>query len=221
MSSPDNELWQQSWRDGRMAFHQPEVNPLLVHYWPSLGLSPAARVFVPLCGRSLDLLWLAERGHQVVGCELSPVAVRDFFRLQRVRPRRTRQGALTLWQHGAIRIYCGDFFALTPEHLGPIAAVYDRAALTALPESVRWRYVEHLRRLLPESCPVFLLTAEDPEEGETEDRYPEISGEITRLYRAHYAIDLAHAERRLETRCEADGNEPQCIELRLYRLLPY
>lgn len=221
MSSPDNELWQQSWRDGRMAFHQAEVNPLLAHYWSSLGLPAGSTVFVPLCGRSLDLVWLAEQGHQVIGCELSPVAVRDFFRLQRVQPRRTKQGALTLWQHGAIRIYCGDFFALTPEHLGTIAAVYDRAALTALPESARSGYVEHLRRLTPENCPVFLLTAEDPEEGETDDRFPEISSEITHLYRARFAIDLAHSERRLETRREADGNPPQCIELRLYRLLPY
>jgi thiopurine S-methyltransferase len=176
---------------------------------------------VPLCGRSLDLVWLAEQGRQVVGCELSPVAVRDFFRQQRLTPKRTTLGALTLWEHGAIRIYCGDFFALTPEHLGTIAAVYDRAALTALPESARSSYVEHLHRLTPENCPVFLLTVEDPEEGETDDRFPEISSEITKLYRARFAIDLAHSERRLETRREADGNPPQCIELRLYRLLPY
>lgn len=110
MSSPDNELWQQSWRDGRMAFHQAAVNPLLAHYWSSLGLPPGGTVFVPLCGRSLDLVWLAEQGHQVIGCELSPVAVRDFFGQLGLTPTQTALGPLTLWQHGAIRIYCGDFF---------------------------------------------------------------------------------------------------------------
>lgn len=209
------------WRDGRTAFHQKMVNPLLVRYWPSLGLPATSRIFVPLCGRSLDLRWLAERGHEVVGVELSPIAVRDFFRKQRLTPKRTPLGPLTLWEHGRVRIYCGDFFALCPEHLGPVAAVYDWAALTALPEPLRPAYVAHLRTLLPESCPVFLLTAEDPDSDEAEPRFPEISPEIGALYGARFAIDLAHVESRFESDPEMPDEPPFRVEHRLYRLLPY
>lgn len=221
MSSPDNALWQQCWRDGQTDFHQKTVNPLLIRYWSSLRLPAGSPVFVPLCGRSLDLRWLAEQGHEVVGSELSPVAVRDFFRKQRLTPRRRAFGALTLWEHGPYRIFCGDFFALTPELLGPVAAVYDRAALTALPEEVRPAYVAHLHRLLPEYSPVFLLTAEEAEADEPEQACPEILAEIVALYGSRFAIDLACADSRFETLSEAEGGGQQRVEHRLYRLLPY
>lgn len=222
MSSPDNALWQQCWREGQTEdFHQRTVNPLLIRYWSSLRLRPGSPVFVPLCGRSLDLRWLAEQGHTVIGVELSPVAVRDFFRKQRLSPRRTISGALTMWEQGPYRIFCGDLFALMPEQLGEVAAVYDRAALTALPEETRPAYVAHLHRLLPESCPVFLLTQEDAEDDEPESRFPEILAEIVSLYGSRFAIDLAHAESSFEALAEGEDASPRRVEQRLYRLLPY
>ena len=89
MTGRDNELWQQSWRDRDIAFHQHVVNPHLVKFWQNLRLTAADRVFVPLCGKSLDLLWLAEQGHPVIGVELSPLAVRAFFRENKLHPTRT------------------------------------------------------------------------------------------------------------------------------------
>nr|MBL8411758.1 hypothetical protein [Dechloromonas sp.] len=93
----DNELWQQCWRDRDTGFHQTTVNPSLIRFWPSLGLDKSERIFVPLCGKSLDLLWLARQGHPVIGVELSPLAVRAFFKESRLQPSRRKVGKFTLW----------------------------------------------------------------------------------------------------------------------------
>ena len=75
----DPDFWRQRWREGRIGFHQERVTPLLEQYWDSVGVPAGGRVFVPLSGKSLDMAWLAARGHRVLGVELSPVAVRQFF----------------------------------------------------------------------------------------------------------------------------------------------
>src|SRR5665811_341557 len=145
MTGRDNVLWLQCWRDQRTDFNQKTVNQLLTRFWPSLDLARGIRVFVPLCGKSLDMIWLANQGHEVIGVELSPIAVRAFFRENRLQPARRQVGKFTLWKHGRLSILCGDYFSLTKGDLGHIDTVYDRAALTALPEDIRLLYVAHLR----------------------------------------------------------------------------
>ena len=73
------DFWHDRWRNDEIGFHQRKFNRHLVKHWPTFGSQPEARVFVPLCGKSLDLIWLAERGHAVVGCEISEIAVASFF----------------------------------------------------------------------------------------------------------------------------------------------
>ena len=219
-TSRDNPLWQQCWRDKNTGFHQTSVNPLLQEFWPSLDLPPASRVLVPLCGKSLDLLWLAEQGHDVVGIELSPIAVRSFFRENRLQPTRRPAGKLTLWEQGRISLLCGDFFQLTAADFGPIDVVYDRAALGALPEDIRPAYVAHLRAILPVACRIFLLTAEDPEIGEVEGQAFAVADEITALYSKHFAIDLAHVVSTFEPDPDGDGEALLRVEHKLYRLTP-
>lgn len=218
MSSPGNVLWEQCWRDRETDFHQKTVNPLLVRYWQSLNLPAGSRVFVPLCGKSLDLLWLAGQGHPVIGVELSPIAVRAFFRENRLLPARRQVGRLTEWSSGPIRIFCGDIFALTAADLGPVAAVYDRAALTALSEAARIAYVAHLQALIPETCPIFLLTAEDPETLDGQD--PEVAEELLTLYAGRFSVDLVHVAPSFQSHPEVPDAPPLPIEHKFYRLLP-
>lgn len=220
MSSPDNALWEQCWRDRHTDFHQKTVNPLLVRYWQSLNLPAGSRIFVPLCGKSLDLLWLAAQGHQVIGVELSPIAVRAFFRENRLQPARRQIGRLTEWSSGAIRIFCGDIFALTAADLGAVAAVYDRAALTALPETARLAYVAHLQALIPEICPIFLLTVEDPEEGDADDSAPVIAEELLSLYAGRFTVDLVHVAPGSQADPENPEAPPLPVEHKFYRLRP-
>ena len=218
MTGRDNQLWLRLWRERRTDFHQQAVNPLLSRFWPSLGLAPGSRVFVPLCGKSLDMLWLVEQGHEVIGVELSPLAVKAFFRENHLQPVKRRQGPFTLWQHGCLAILCGDYFALTQADLGQIDSVYDRAALTALPEDLRRRYVAQLRLLLPATCPVFLLTIEDAAEHASLQQALGVDPELQTLYAADFDIDLAHVESLFETDPQAPEQPPKRAEYKVYRL---
>lgn len=142
-----HKYWLGRWKRGETGWHQDEVEPELVDYFGSV--SPA-RVFVPLCGKSLDLKWLADQGHEVVGIELSENACREFFKEHRIRPAISKLGNFTVLTSDRIKIYAGDFFKLDAKTLGPIDHVYDRAALVALSPDLRAKYTAHLTGLIRE-----------------------------------------------------------------------
>lgn len=176
----EQDFWQGKWARNEIGFHESQVNPYLRRHWPSLGLARGARVLVPLCGKSLDLVWLLEQGHRVVGVEWSELAVRAFFAEQRLEPVCRREADLLRFQAGSLEIVQGDFFTFTAGQ--PFDAFYDRAALIALPRERRADYVDHLRRLIAADGVGLLVTLEyepDPEalppfsvdEAEVEGRY--------------------------------------------------
>lgn len=142
------DFWQARWAQGQIGFHQDQVNPYLRRYWPGLALPEEARVLVPLCGKSRDLAWLADQGHRVLGVELARKAIEDFFVEQQLQPQVSRQGVFDVYRAADIELWCGDFFALKAEHLQGCAALYDRAALIALPTEMRVRYAAHLGAIL-------------------------------------------------------------------------
>jgi thiopurine S-methyltransferase len=214
----DNHLWLKFWSDERTDFHQSEVNPLLSKFWPSLELAHGSRVFVPMCGKSLDMIWLAQQGHEVIGVELSPVAVADFFRENGLQPVQRQMGSFTLWSAGKLGILCGDYFALTKTDLGQFDTVYDRSALTALPENIRGRYVAQLRRLVPDIAKVFLLTVEDAAENATMQQANSVDEEIKTLYSAGFEIDLAYVESVFESDPVAPELPARRAEYKVYRL---
>lgn len=143
----DATFWRDRWARNQIGFHEPQANPLLVAHFGSLSLPAAARILVPLCGKSLDIPWLLSRGHPVVGVELSEIAVRQLFAILGVTPMVTANDKYTRYSASDIDILQGDFFDLCDSDVGPIGAVYDRAALIALPESMRSRYAAHLEQL--------------------------------------------------------------------------
>ncbi|MGY2363076.1 thiopurine S-methyltransferase [Pseudomonas azotoformans] len=151
-------FWQERWARNQIGFHLPEVNPYLQRHWPQLALAEGSKVLVPLCGKSLDLMWLASHGLRVMGVELSEQAVEAFFSEQNLVPRITRRNAFTVYQADLIEVWCGDFFALDAEALIGCIALYDRAALIALPPLMRAQYAERLSRLLPSGCQGLLIT---------------------------------------------------------------
>jgi thiopurine S-methyltransferase len=151
-------FWQERWARNQIGFHLPEVNPYLLRYWPSLTLAQDAKVLVPLCGKSLDLMWLASNGYHVLGVELSEQAVEAFFNEQNLTPRITRHGVFKVYQADLIEVWCGDFFALDAGVLADCTALYDRAALIALPPLMRAQYAEQLNSLLRPGCQGLLIT---------------------------------------------------------------
>lgn len=151
-------FWHKRWADNQIGFHQAQVNPYLQAHWSALALAAGSRVLVPLCGKSLDLAWLASQGHRVLGIELSRRAVEDFFLEHGLTPEVTQQGAFEVWCSGGVELWCGDFFALRADDLKACVGVYDRAALIALPPGMRERYMALLSTLLPEACKGLLVT---------------------------------------------------------------
>lgn len=150
------EFWHQRWQDNLIGFHQGEINPYLMQYWPQLGLAGGSSVLVPLCGKSLDMRWLAEH-HRVLGVELSQRAVEDFFAEQQLAYTRREENEFSIYQSASITLYRGDFFNLAAAQCD-IDAVYDRAALIALPPDMRARYVSRLNALCPTGTRMLLVT---------------------------------------------------------------
>lgn len=140
-------FWHNRWQTNQTGWHESTVNPLLITHFPSLNISPGGRVFVPLCGKSLDLGWLLSCGYAVAGAELSELAVTQLFAELGIEPRIAEVGKHRLFRGEKIDIFVGDFFDLSREVLGPIDGVYDRAALVALPEAMRVQYTAHLKTI--------------------------------------------------------------------------
>jgi len=159
-------FWLGKWERNEIAFHGSEANALLVKYFGALALPPGSRVFVPLCGKSLDMVWLLSRGCRVAGAELSELAVRQFFSELGVEPKVSLEGGLKRYCAENIDIFCGDIFDLTPVVLGPVNAVYDRAALVALPGAFRPRYAEHVRTLTGQAPQLLICYEYDESKGE-------------------------------------------------------
>lgn len=153
-------FWHKKWADNQIGFHQSQVNPYLQAHWPALQLAPGSRVLVPLCGKSLDLLWLAGQGHQVRGVELSAQAIEAFFAGNGLQPEVSRQGQFEVWRSGEIELWCGDIFDLQTADLAECAGLYDRAALIALQQEMRSSYLQLLGKGLPAGAQGLLVTLE-------------------------------------------------------------
>jgi thiopurine S-methyltransferase len=151
------DFWHERWRSGQTAFHEGRPNALLTRHWSALAAAPGGVVFAPLSGKSVDLWWLREQGFRVVGAELSGKAAAEFFDEAGVAPSRQSAGALTRWEGGGVTKYVGDVFDLDARTLGPVAAVYDRAALVALPQELRRRYAAHVAAITAQA-PQLLIT---------------------------------------------------------------
>ncbi len=187
------EFWHQRWKTREISFHQQEINHHLKKHWHRLNLKPQSKVFVPLCGKSLDLLWLLGEGHSVVGVELSSIAVEAFFNENDLNPTVTETDHFHLWQCEELTIYCGDLFNLPPEALADVDALFDRASLVALPPEMRRRYVDFLMTHLHPSAAILLVSMEYDESERTGPPFNVTEEEVRALYRK------AHQVERLET----------------------
>jgi thiopurine S-methyltransferase len=225
------EFWHERWESNQLGFHQTEVNPLLREHWSRLDVPTGATVFVPLCGKSLDMLWLRAAGHAVIGIELSPIAIRDFFSAAEIESTSSatpgaapiagdandvisEPGGLGCSTGGGFHLFCGDFFALEPTHLAGVRAVYDRASLIALPPEMRVRYAEHLAGVLPAEVSIFLITIEYDQSQMKGPPHSVPADEVTRLFGDNFEIECLGSsgpeepperfrERGIESLCES------------------
>lgn len=153
----DANFWHRKWETNETAFHELETNPLLVKYFEELSLPKGSRVFLPLCGKTLDIHWLLSRGYCVVGSELSEVAVDQLFSELGIELKITAINQISRYSSNNIDIFVGDIFSLSRNVLGQIDAIYDRAALVALPVPMREQYASHLIEIASRA-PQLLIT---------------------------------------------------------------
>lgn len=155
----DVEFWLQRWEKNEIGFHNLEANPLLVEYFNELSLDKGCRIFLPLCGKTLDITWLLSEGYCVAGAELSRAAIEQLFEELGVAPDIKNLGNVIRYSAKNIDIFVGDIFELSRKVIGPVDATYDRAALVALPAEMRPKYKSHLLNITG-TAPQLLLTYE-------------------------------------------------------------
>lgn len=179
------EFWLERWHEGRTHFHQTRVNPLLQKYWPTLELPQGCQVLVPLAGKSLDMVWLAEQGHRVLGVELSQLAVEQFFSENHLQAQVHESSYGRHYAAGNIEIICGDIFNLDAQLLSACTGIYDRAALIAFPKEMRMQYVRHVYGQLPDNYRGLLITLDYPQEQMEGPPFSVNDEEVQSLYSTH------------------------------------
>lgn len=190
----DADFWHDRWRQGLIGFHQPEPNKLLKKHWTSICPQTTATVFVPLCGKSHDMTWLAGRGHSVVGVELSEIAARDYFAERGLVPEAREDGSFTILTAGGVEIWVGDIFAFPANRLAHAAAAFDRASLIALPADMRADYARQMSHLMPADAPTLLLTIAYDQNEMQGPPFSVTDHEVFSLYRAYRTV--THLETR-------------------------
>ena len=185
----DRNFWHERWQRNQIGFHRDSIHPALEQYWSSIAGNARDPVLVPLCGKSLDMHWLAEQGHSVIGIELDRGAIEAFFREARITPAIDESGPMPCWSAGKITLYAGDFFEFGPANR--FGLVYDRAALIALPPGMRARYLEHLAKLLKPGARGLLVTLEYSQEAMEGPPFSVAPDEV----HAHPAFEFSCLER--------------------------
>ena len=194
------DFWHQRWADNQIGFHQSAPTTLLLKHWPTLDVPAGATVFVPLCGKSLDMAWLASQGHHVLGVELSQRAVEQFFAEHGLTPEIRESQYGTHYVAGGIEIIRGDAFGLDERVLSECAAIFDRAAMIALPPPLRARYAGELYARLPTGCSGLLITLEYSQAERDGPPFSVSEDEVRERLASTWQVDL------LERRPISDGH---------------
>ena len=185
----DPNFWQQRWERNQIRFHEGQANALLVKHFASLALPPNRRFFVPLCGKTRDIAWLLSQGHAVVGAELSELAIRQLFAELALEPKIASLGKLLHYSAANIDIFVGDIFDLSRDDIGAVDAIYDRAALIALPSDLRDRYSAHLVKIT-DAAPQLLICYEYDQTLRNGPPFSVDGAEVARLYGTDYTLNL-------------------------------
>jgi thiopurine S-methyltransferase len=194
----DPDFWHERWARGEIGFHQHDFNAHMQAFTERLGLRPGGHIFVPLCGKSLDLLWFLHHGYRVTGVEINPQAVRDFLAENGLRAQVTEIPGGQLYRSTGLDLFCSDFFATDFSGMPAIEAVYDRAALIALPPDMRRAYAPRLAGLLRPGVRSLLLTLDYPQHEMRGPPFAVTLEEVEALFSSSCLIEQLHSEDCLE-----------------------
>lgn len=181
------EQWLKRWREGRIGFHLAQIHPALVRHWKALEVPRRAKILVPLCGKSLDMRWLSELGHPVLGVELAPEAIEQFLAQRSGEISRYHQAGFDIARQGSVELWQGDFFHLHIRQVDEVEAFYDRASLIALPPATRQRYAFHLAQLVPPGAKGLLISLQHCD-GDAGPPYSVSQEEIDELFMPNFRL---------------------------------
>lgn len=198
-------FWLQRWQKGETGFHQDSLNSHLKYYYGDrtapLEESKALKVFVPLCGKSLDMYWLSQNGYEVLGVECSPIAVVDFFKNHQLEYQRVESGNFTRYiaegdneGRRRIEILRGDFFDLSPKDLEDVTEIYDRASMIALPEAMRLQYAQMMAQLQCSGMRTLLITLTYPQAEMAGPPFSVTEEEVREFYSKHFKVEKLRAK---------------------------
>lgn len=202
------DFWHERWKKNETAFHEKHPNALLTCHFNKLSLSPGSRIFLPLCGKTLDISWLLSQGFRVAGAELNGGAIGQLFDALGITPKVRAEGRLERYHAENIDVFVGDIFDLSLAALGEVDAIYDRAALVALPEAMRRKYTTHLMEMT-DKAPQLLVCFEYDQRQLEGPPFSVNDEEVQRHYGAAYLTECV--ERRdvpggLKKKCVASEN---------------
>ncbi len=178
-------FWLERWTKNEIGFHQAGINPYLQKYWSNLAAPPGSTVFVPMCGKSMDMRWLRQQGYRVLGVELAKTAVKDFFAEQQLNPTITQHGSFERWEADGYTLLCGDFFALTTNDLANVTTVFDRASLIAMPPAMREQYAKKIHEIVSTNAMTLLVAITYPQQEMRGPPFAVSEEEVRRLYANH------------------------------------
>ena len=214
------EFWLENWKNNKTGFHQQEFNPYLTAFWQKLEVEPTSSVFVPLCGKSLDLVWLRQQGHSVLGVEISEIAVKQFFSENQIAYRSIHKDDFNHYLMDGFTLLHGDFFNISAERVQDVSAVFDRAALVALPPELRQKYVQRLNDILPANVKILLVTFEYDQTQMTGPPFSVPEDEVNMLYKHRYYIDLLLKQEVLEAYAAFQALGLDYLQEKVYVLTP-
>lgn len=182
-------FWEQRWAAGRIGFHRPDPHPLLLEHGATLA--SASRIYVPLCGKSVDLVHLRRAGHTVFGTEVVPLAIAQFFAELGETPVTTAVSPFRRHEAAGITILEGDALALQPTHLGgPVDAAYDRGSLVAVAPVTRQALADSICGVLRPGGRILLITLTYDQTKADGPPWSVSDSEVRRLFAGHGAITL-------------------------------
>jgi len=186
----DADFWHERWKNGQIGFHQDEINPYLMRYWSALELKKDDTVFVPMAGKSKDILWFMQQDHPVIAVELSEQAIVAFFEENHLDVQIERKENFSIYYTSMLTFYCGDYFNLSKAILSDVKAVFDRAALIALPPDMRKSYVEKSKYILPPSAQTLLITMEYRQSEMSGPPFSVLEEEVHAFYDKSHSVSL-------------------------------
>jgi len=210
-------FWHKRWKNNQIGFHLSHVNPLLMKFWSKLNTHQIGTVFVPLCGKSHDLIWLTKNATHVLGNELSEKAVSEFISEQQLSFQ--HEADSDMYQSQEITLIARDFFQLTQQDLKEVTHIYDRASLIALPKSMRQDYVDHLMSQLTHQVQILLITLDYDQTEQNGPPFAVSESEVHQLYATYFNIQCLDEQDQL-AEWQAKGRNLSRFDERVYLLTP-